>query len=88
MKEIKAKRTKSKYEKGDWFDPNYGGDGVLRCCCGFELVLESEGESENTYRCTGGRHMYRFSADEAFFDKFGNLLIKPKEDENDKGTKI
>ena len=78
-KEIKPARNIAFNERKDWFDPNYGGDGVLRCCCGFELVKESE----DTYRCTGGNHRYSISEEDVFIDKFGNVMIKLKQ-ENDK----
>ena len=48
-------------------------NGKLCCCCGFELIKQDE----DSFRCTGGNHIYRFSAGSIVLDKFGNYLIKP-----------
>lgn len=81
MKQIKPDRNKADNEYEDWFDPNYMEDGVLRCCCGYELKKESE----DTYRCTGGNHRYIISDGDVTTDKFGNILIKLKQ-ENEKSN--
>ena len=78
MKKIKPR---AENENVDWFDPNYEGDGILRCCCGYELKKESE----DTYRCTGGNHRYSINEGEVFIDKFGNVMIKLKQ-ENEKNN--
>lgn len=49
-------------------------DGVMRCSCGREL----EQIDEDTYRCPGGYPVYRFSKQEVFIDKFGNLMARRK----------
>ena len=82
MKTIKPARTKAENESVDWFDPNYGEDGILRCCCGFELIKESE----DTYRCIGGNHRYRFSDGSVIIDKFGNVMIKLTQEEENEGS--
>ena len=74
MKDIKPARSKAHNERTDWWNPDIEGDGKLVCCCGYELVKESE----DTYRCTGGNHRYNFNDDDVMIDKFGNVLILPK----------
>ena len=75
MKDIKPSRTKAHNEREDWFNPDVEGNGKLVCCCGFELTKESE----DTYRCSGGNHRYNFNDDDVMVDKFGNILMLPKE---------
>ena len=47
-------------------------DGVLKCSCGREL----EKMDEDTWRCSGGYPVYRFSEGSIILDKFGNLMLK------------
>lgn len=56
-------------------------DGVLKCSCGRELVQEDE----NTFRCSGGYPVYRFSEGTIILDKFGNIMLKkiPHKNEED-----
>lgn len=80
MAEIKAKVSED--FGGQWkgfFDPmtakpNNGTPVGIKpvCCCGYELIKESE----DTFRCTGGNHRYRMSEGEVVYDKFGTPLIK------------
>lgn len=63
-------------EDEPYFDPNCE-DGKMRCCCGFELTLESK----DTWRCGGGNHRYRVQDGTATLDKFGNLMLAEPEEE-------
>jgi len=49
-------------------------DGQLRCCCGYELIKQDE----NTYRCTGGNHVYALDEGDITRDKFGNVFLRKK----------
>ncbi len=80
MKAIKPVRKIAYNEKGDFYNPFREGDGKLVCCCGFELIKEAD----NTYRCTGGHHRYNFQEGQVTIDKFGNVLLRtPEEDNNE-----
>lgn len=84
MKKIEPARSVAQNEEKDFFDPNYSGDGVLKCCCGYELIKESE----DTYRCAGGNHRYHISEGDVIMDKFGRIMIKLKGDQgNNKNEK-
>lgn len=81
MKEIKIEYNETSDDKdagGMFFNPE-SEDGVLRCCCGFELVQESE----DTYRCIGGNHRYMISKGEVIIDKFGRIMLKMPVKENE-----
>ena len=85
MKKIEPVRSVAFNEREDFYDPYCQENGKLICCCGFELVKESE----DTYRCTGGNHRYVISEGDVIMDKFGNIMLKLKEDPNKNGkTKI
>lgn len=48
----------------------------MTCICGYELVKQDE----NTFRCTGGNHVYELDRGDMIKDKFGNLMIRaPRE---------
>ncbi|HDZ27917.1 MAG TPA: hypothetical protein ENH65_15580 [Candidatus Aminicenantes bacterium] len=79
MKEIKPVRTKAKSEKDDFYNPFRESDGKLVCCCGYELIKEAD----NTYRCTGGHHRYNFQDGQVFIDKFGNVMLRAPENNNE-----
>lgn len=80
MEEIKP--TDSYAEDDLYFDPDsYDDSGVLKCCCGYELIKEDE----DLYRCTGGSHRYRISKEECFLGRDGQLMFKkPSEHDGDK----
>lgn len=72
MKEISSKvDNKSNQEQ---YLPVQVSGGKMTCCCGYELIKYDE----DTYRCTGGSHIYKLSEGDVIQDKFGNLLLKPK----------
>ncbi len=92
MENIKPKTKHGLDESGgQFFDPmavtrdNLGRPsvGVPRCCCGFELIKESE----DTWRCTGGNHRYRMREGEVMVDKFGTILLKVPVDSKDVNKK-
>lgn len=68
MAEIKLERS----EEDTFNQSSVNSTGAMVCCCGFELIKQDE----DTYRCSGGNHVYRFSEGSAMKDKFGNLLLK------------
>lgn len=72
-----TEEKKFKPSREEFFDPN-NEDGTMRCCCGFELILESG----DTWRCGGGNHRYRVQDGTALLDKFGNLMMQQPEDSN------
>ncbi len=69
-------------EDSAYFDPeSYDDSGILKCCCGYELIKEDE----DTYRCTGGSHRYRVSKEECFLGRDGQMMFKkPSEHNGDK----
>jgi hypothetical protein len=84
MKEIKPDTSFLKAENDTSFFNPYsvspvdgrGGDGVMRCICGYEL-LKADGD---VYKCSGGNHRYLVGSSKLVYDKFGNpsiLLPKP-----------
>lgn len=75
MKEIKP--TKRNYQdKNEMDDSNeyypVEENGVMKCSCGNELIKMDE----ETYRCSGGYPIYRFSDGTLIIDKYGNICIK------------
>lgn len=51
-------------------------NGIMTCICDYELVKQDE----NTWRCTGGNHVYEFDRGDMIKDKFGNMMIRaPRE---------
>ena len=82
MKEIKPDKGFLK-DHDRFFDTMKLGRGYATCCCGYELIKESE----DTYRCTGGNHRYHVSQGEVVFDKYGGILLK-KPENGDKSDKV
>lgn len=86
MKNIKPVSNCDDGDDGSFFNPatqkpnSNNPYAKLCCCCGYELIKESDG----TFRCTGGNHRYLISEGEVCFDKFGNTLLKLPQGENNK----
>lgn len=63
-----------------WIEADHG-DGILRCVCHYPLRKIDE----DTWLCEGGNHQYRFDEGTIAYDKFGNVILRPKsQDEGDK----
>ena len=56
--------------------PEVDAKGAMVCVAGFELLHQDE----DSYRCSGGNHIYRISSGRVIFDKFGNLMLTGKPD--------
>jgi len=82
MKELKP-TLPQKMNNKRYFDPfkNEHGEKFPVCCCGFELIKQDD----NIWECTGGSsHRYIMDFGDMVKDKFGNLLFKVPEDQQNK----
>lgn len=74
MQELKAFSESNTFEKE--YLPCEEANGMMVCVCGYELLKEDE----DTWRCSGGGHVYRLSDGSVTHDKFGNTYIKRRRD--------
>ena len=85
MKEIKPisdfRKSREGYDRDGYYLVQ-DSDGVMKCSCGRQL----EKMDDETYRCSGGYPIYRFSEGSVIVDKFGNLMIKEVDHSNNKNN--
>jgi len=64
---------------GDFLKDGYitqNTDGTYSCPCDFEIVKVDD----NTWQCVGGGHRYHMDEGEMIKDKFGNMMLKKKDE--------
>ena len=77
MKEVKPVNNREGWTNDEYYPID--DNGVMKCSCGRELIKMDE----ETYKCSGGYPVYRFSDGSVVIDKFGNLCIKKLSHEKD-----